>query len=103
MTTKLSFCVELNYDGYYELKAYDPNGSEIPARKLADFDFEKLNAAISNHDALVQENKRLREGLSIALLVRDTFKNDIEQGFRTKDKEFAVDLLNLMVKISTKE
>lgn len=75
MTTKLSFCVELNHDGYCELKAYDSNGCDIPARKLADFDFEKVNAAISNHDRLVEENKLLREFI-VSVGECDTIQSD---------------------------
>lgn len=64
---------------------------------------ELIHQTLINHDRLVEENNRLREALSTVIFVRDTFKNDLEQGFRTRDKEFAVDLLDLVERRITKE
>jgi hypothetical protein len=44
-------------------------------------------------DRLTEENKRLREVAVNAAFVCNTFSRDLNVGFRTKDKEFAVSLL----------
>ena len=49
--------------------------------------------SVNNHDRLVEENKRLREFAGNAAFVCNTFARDINAGFITKDKEFAVSLL----------
>lgn len=49
------------------------------------------------YDALARDHlTKQRDALRTALtLIRDTFKRDMDQGYKTKDKEFAVDIANL--------
>ncbi|GHW89952.1 hypothetical protein FXE84_17795 [Vibrio cholerae] len=50
--------------------------------------------AVKNHDRLVLENKRMLEALKNAVFVRETFNKDLVDGYRTRDKEFAVEMLS---------
>ncbi|WP_233351414.1 hypothetical protein [Vibrio cholerae] len=50
--------------------------------------------AVKNHDRLVLENKRMLEALKNAVFVHETFKKDLVDGCRTRDKEFAVEMLS---------
>ncbi len=50
--------------------------------------------AVKNHDRLVSENKRMLEALQNAVFVREKFNKDLVDGYRTRDKEFAVEVLS---------
>lgn len=67
--------------------------------------FELIDNAVNNHDKLTEENKRLSKQLTIITAQRDelvkdvtfvmeTFKSDLQAGYKTRDKEFAVDILS---------
>jgi hypothetical protein len=61
-----------------------------------DIDKEKAKEifnCLKEHDRLTEENNRLREVAGNAAFVCNTFSRDLNGGFRTKDKEFAVSLL----------
>lgn len=50
--------------------------------------------AIQSHDSLVKENKGLIDELKNAAFVHEKFNQDIVDGYITRDKQFAVDLLS---------
>lgn len=74
--------------------------TEVEARAILEKAQKKLVDALSAKIALPIEQRRhavVRRRLAqleyFARYVHDKFKRDIEQGYKTHDKEFAVDLL----------
>lgn len=74
--------------------------TEAEARAILEKPQKQLVDALSAKIALPIEQRRHNERRAkfnrlfyFAAQVRDRFKRDMEQGFKTRDKEFAVDLL----------
>ena len=72
---------------------------KLPNPKFAQFTALTLNEFFEGYEQeIARLQVRVQELDYAARYVRDTFKKDLDQGYHTKDKEFAVSILSEALK-----